>query len=259
MRVDLNCDIGESYGRYQLGNDGELLKLVTSANIACGFHAGDPLVMAQTVQLAVENKVAIGAHPAYPDLQGFGRRVMDLIPEEVEAMVLYQIGALSAFAQASGSEITHVKPHGALYNQAVKDEQLATAIARGTARFSRSLVLVGLAGSWLVTAAQDVGLQVAQEGFPERGYQPDGTLRPRNLPGALIHEPQQAADQALKLVQEGIQVNANGRSGHFPVDTLCIHGDSPQAVSIAHTVKNALVFAGIQVCAMKQVNNPTPN
>jgi UPF0271 protein len=243
MRMDINCDMGESFGRYALGNDAELLSLVTSANIACGFHAGDPTVMAQTVRLARQAGVAIGAHPGYPDLQGFGRRAMELSAEEVEALVLYQVGALAAFARAEGLELTHVKPHGALYNQAARQPLLAAAIARAVRRFSPQLVLVGLAGSALVEAGQQAGLKTAAEGFAERGYNPDGSLMARTQPGALIHDPQQAALQALRLATEGISFDGQ----RVAVDTICIHGDSPQAVAIAGAVRQALQSAGYQL------------
>lgn len=241
--MDLNCDMGESYGRYALGSDAELLPLVTSVNIACGLHAGDPPGMAATVRAAVRAGAAIGAHPGYPDLQGFGRRALDLTPDEAEAFVLYQIGALAAFARAEGAELRHVKPHGALYNQAAKNRTLAEAIARAVHRFDPALILVGLAGSLLIEAGQKVGLRTANEGFPERGYNPDGSLMDRRLPGALIHEPAQAAEQALRLAREGILTPA----GRVPIDTLCIHGDSPGALEITGVVRQTLAAAGIVI------------
>lgn len=241
--IDLNCDMGESFGRYTLGSDAGLLALVTSVNIACGLHAGDPLVMANTVRLAKQAGAAIGAHPGYPDLQGFGRRSMEMAVDEVESVVLYQIGALAAFARAEQGKLTHVKPHGALYNQAAKDRLLADAIARAVQRFDPALILVGLAGSQLIQAGIEMGLRTANEGFPERGYNPDGSLMNRRLPGALIHDPQQAADQALRLVREGIATP----TGIVQVDTLCIHGDSPGAVEIAQAVRARLQAAGIEL------------
>jgi UPF0271 protein len=243
MRIDINCDLGESFGRYTLGNDELLLPLVTSANIACGFHAGDPRVMDQTVQAARRHGVAIGAHPGLPDLQGFGRRRMELSPEEVEACVLYQIGALAAFARASGVDLTHVKPHGALYNQAAEDTAIALAVARGVARFSRGLILVGLAGSALVEAGPEAGLRVAAEGFPERDYTAEGRLLARGVPGAVVASPEQAAGQALRLAQEGI--------GGVRIDTLCLHGDNPQAVPIAQAIRARLAGHGIDVLPLE--------
>ena len=242
MHIDLNSDLGESFGRYTLGDDEALLPLITSANIACGFHAGDPQVMNRTVRAAMRHGVAIGAHPGYPDLQGFGRRRMELTPEEVESCVLYQLGALAAFARAAGAEMTHVKPHGALYNQASEEPPIARAIARAVARFSPSLRLMGLAGSALVAAAVEAGLPSAAEGFPERGYGPGGRLFSRRLPGATIESPEQAADQALRLAREG--------AAGVPVDTLCIHGDNPNAVLIARAVRARLEENGIEVRAM---------
>src|SRR5512142_1723307 len=184
--MDLNCDMGESFGRYTLGDDASIMPFITSANIACGLHAGDPLVMRLTVRLAKEHGVAVGAHPGWPDLQGFGRRAMSLTPEETEAFILYQVGALSAFARLEGIELRHVKAHGALYNQAVKDRSLAEAIARAVKAFDRQLILVGLAGSAMIDAGLEAGLRVANEAFPDRRYEPDGTLMSRQRPEAVL-------------------------------------------------------------------------
>lgn len=241
MHIDLNCDLGESFGAYRLGDDATMMPYISSANVACGFHAGDPLVMQATVRLCAAAGVRVGAHPSTPDLQGFGRREMSLSPEEVEALVLYQVGALAAFTRAAGVELTHVKPHGALYNQAARDPALAEAIARGVGRFSRGLVLVGLAGSALVVAAAGAGLQAASEGFPDRAYEPDGSLRARRLPGAVLHDPAEIAANAVRLAREGI-VSGQGR---VAVDTLCLHGDNPSAVAAAQAVRRALDEAGI--------------
>ncbi|MBI3243676.1 MAG: 5-oxoprolinase subunit PxpA [Chloroflexi bacterium] len=246
MNIDLNCDMGESFGRYSLGDDEALMPLITSTNIACGLHAGDPLVMAATIRLAKRHGAAVGAHPGHPDLQGFGRRPLDLSPDEAEAFVLYQISALAGFARAAGLELAHVKPHGALYNQAAKDRALATAIAQSVARFSKSLILMGLAGSVLVEAGVEAGLKVANEGFPERGYNDDGTLRPRRLPGAVIESPAAAAAQAVKMVREGIRFG--GRQ--VQVETLCIHGDNPSAPAIAKAIREALAANEIDVLPM---------
>ncbi len=250
MKIDLNCDMGESFGRYTLGQDRALIAYVTSANIACGFHAGDPLVIDQTVQLAVQSGAAVGAHPAYPDLQGFGRRTMDMTPEEIEAFTLYQVSALAGFVNAHQGRLTHVKPHGALYNFAAKNIEAARAIARGTARFSKEIILVGLAGSLVADAAHENGLKFASEGFPERGYNPDGSLMSRRLPGAVIDSPRDAADQALRLVQEGIRISSGDNTGVFKVDTLCIHGDSPNALAVSQAIHSALVAAGVVLTAL---------
>ena len=236
LPIDLNCDLGESFGNYSLGNDAAIMPFITSANIACGFHAGDPLVMQNTIRLAKQHGVAIGAHPGWPDLQGFGRREMNVSPAEAEALVLYQIGALAAFAKAEGVELRHVKPHGELYNQAATDAALAEAVARAVKRFSVDLVLVGLAGSGLLDAGRAIGLRVAGEAFPDRGYNPDGTLMSRKLPGALLTDPQEVADNALRLAREGIRF---GERVVFP-DTLCLHGDHPHSVENARLVHRAL-------------------
>ncbi|HMA33936.1 MAG TPA: 5-oxoprolinase subunit PxpA [Chloroflexia bacterium] len=250
MQIDLNCDMGESFGAWVLGQDAALLPLVTSANIACGFHAGDPGVMARTVALAQAQGVALGAHPGYPDLQGFGRRALDLTAPELEAAVLYQIGALAAFAQAQGTRLRHVKPHGALYNRAAGDYALAAAIARAVHSFAPTLILVGLAGSRLLDAGRTLGLPVAAEAFADRAYEADGTLRARRLPGAILPDPAAAAAQALSIVQHG-QVRAyDGTLVPVHADTLCIHGDTPGAPAYAQAVRSALEAAGITIAAL---------
>jgi 5-oxoprolinase (ATP-hydrolysing) subunit A len=235
--IDLNCDLGESFGRYNLGNDDAIMPYVSSVNIACGFHAGDPAVMQATVRLAKAHGVKIGAHPGWPDLQGFGRREIKIDPAEAEAMVLYQVGALAAFVRAEGLALNHVKPHGALYNQAAQDADLAEAIARAVKRFSVDLILVGLAGSGLLDAGRAIGLRVAGEAFPDRAYNPDGTLMSRHLPGAVLGDPQGAAANAVRLTREGIRFG--GRVVH--PDTLCLHGDSPGAVEKARLVRETLM------------------
>jgi UPF0271 protein len=248
--MDLNCDMGESFGAYALGQDATVMPCVTSANIACGYHAGDPRVMAATVALAARYGVAIGAHPGYPDLQGFGRRNMDLTPEEVEAMTLYQIGALAGFARAAGVELVHVKPHGALYNQAATDPALADAIASAVAKFSPRLILVGLAGSALIAAGEAAHLQTASEAFPDRAYNPDGSLRSRKLPGALLADPAEVVAHALELAAHGIKVETGSRTRSIPVHTLCLHGDHPHSAENARMVRGALEAAGIQVARL---------
>lgn len=247
MQIDINCDMGEGFGAYLLGNDEAILSAVTSANIACGYHAGDPLVMDATVRLAVKYGVGIGAHPGYPDLQGFGRRNMDLTPEEVENMVLYQIGALAGFVKSAGGQLVHVKPHGALYNQAAKERNLALGITRAVVRFSKELILVGLAGSQLLEAGQELGLRVASEAFPDRAYNEDGSLRSRRLPGAVLESPQEVLAHALDLVNDGISTP----SGRIKVNTLCVHGDNPAAVIIAQTLRRELQSAGTSVIPLR--------
>ena len=247
VKIDLNCDMGESYGRYQLGNDEAMMPHITSANIACGWHAGDPLVMEATVRLAAQHGVGVGAHPGFPDLQGFGRWAMGLSPDEIEAFVLYQVAALSGFARAGGVELAHVKSHGALYNMAAQDRAMSEAIARGVARFSRDLVLVGLAGSLLVEAGLEAGLRVAREAFADRAYNPDGSLRSRRLPGAVLESPQQAAAQAVRLASEGVVVAYSGEKVRVEADTLCVHGDTPAALSIVQAIRGELSDAGVSV------------
>ncbi|WP_416181025.1 LamB/YcsF family protein [Bellilinea sp.] len=247
MTIDLNCDMGESFGRYTLGSDEELMPYLSSINLACGFHAGDPMVIQQTVQTAVKYNLAVGAHPGYPDLQGFGRRKIEMSPEEVEAMVLYQIGALWGFLRSARIEMTHVKPHGALYNQAAQEVRLANAIARSVRRFSKELILVGLAGSALIEAGLECGLNVANEGFVERGYQADGRLVPRGMEGAVIHDLIIAARQAIQLAMDGITVHKGEMAMNVKIDTLCIHGDSPNALEIVRAVRSALEEAGYKI------------
>jgi len=246
MTIDLNCDLGESFGNYTLGADAEIMPFITSANIACGFHAGDPSVMRATVRLAKQHGVAVGAHPGWPDLLGFGRREMAVSPTEAEALVLYQIGALAAFARAEGVELRHVKPHGALYNQAAKDAALAEAIARAVKNFSADLILVGLAGSELVIAGAALGLRVANEAFPDRAYNADGTLMSRKLPGAVLENPADVAANAVRLAKEGIRF---GEKIIIP-ETLCLHGDNIHAAENARLVRDELREAGVAVKAL---------
>jgi UPF0271 protein len=250
-KIDLNCDMGEGFGAYRLGNDEALMGLVTSANIACGYHAGDPLMMDRTVRLAAQYGVGIGAHPGFPDLAGFGRRAMQLAPEEIENAVLYQVGALAAFARSVGSELAHVKPHGALYNMAAKDIEVAWAIARGVARAGEEIIVVGLTGSVMIEAALEAGLRVAREGFADRAYEADGSLRSRKLDGALIHDPETAAERAVRIARDGIAVAYTGEEIPLQVDTLCVHGDTPGAVEIVKAIRRRLEEAGVEVAPMR--------
>lgn len=248
--MDLNADLGESFGRWQLGDDARLVGLLTSANLACGFHAGDYLVMESTVALCVEAGVAIGAQPGYPDLLGFGRRPLPMPPDEVESAVRYQIGALEGYCRAHGVEMQHVKAHGALYNRAAGDPALAVAIARAVARFSRHLALVGLAGSepmW--AAAADAGLRFVPEAFADRAYAPDGTLVPRSQPDALIIDPERAAAQAVSIAVDGVVRAADGSIVQLRAESICCHGDTPGAVEIAAAVRGGLEGAGLPVAA----------
>lgn len=231
-----------------MGADEALIPHLTSVNVACGFHAGDPTVMDRTVGLAARAGVAVGAHPGHPDLRGFGRRVIQAPPDEIERDVLYQVGALGAFAAAHGVRLTHVKPHGALYNQAAEDEQVAAAIARGVARAGRDLVLVGLATTDLMRqAARREGLRFAGEAFADRRYQPDGTLQSRRVQGAVITDPVEAAAQAVSIARDGLVRAIDGASLRLDAETLCLHGDNPAAVGLATALRRALEDAGVAV------------
>lgn len=231
MKIDLNCDMGEN-----IGNDEDVMPYITSANIACGFHAGDEVSMRTTVRLAKRHGTAVGAHPGWKDFEGFGRRQMSLPPDEVEALILYQVGALYAIARSENVEMHHVKPHGELYNQAAKDRELANAIAIAVKRFSSELVLVGLAGSSLVEAGIEAGLRVASEGFPDRNYNPDGTLVSRKESHAIIESPREVAAHAMQLIQDGILFDGK----RVRVDTLCLHGDHPRVVENAKLIRELL-------------------
>jgi len=248
--VDLNCDMGESFGAYKLGHDEEILAYVTSANIACGFHAGDPGTMRKTVRLAMEHGVAVGAHPGLQDLVGFGRRRMDITPQEAYDIVVYQIGALWGFVKAEGGSLSHVKPHGELYNMAAKDARLAEAIAEAVYKVDPELILFGLAGSELVKAGQRIGLRTASEVFADRTYQADGTLTPRREPGAVITDENQALAQVIRMVKEGKVQTLQQVNVPIRADTICIHGDGPKAAEFARNIRAALTEAGIAVRAV---------
>jgi UPF0271 protein len=248
--MDLNADLGESFGRWTLGDDERLVAHITSANLACGFHAGDFRVMETTVALCRRAGVAVGAQPGYPDLLGFGRRPMPFEPDEVESLVRYQIGALEAFCRANGVEMQHVKPHGALYNQAAADPALASAVARAAARFSRDLALYGLASSEpMASAAADAGLRFVPEAFADRRYLPDGSLQPRSEPGSVLTDAGAAAAQAVAIATgEGAEA-VDGSRVPLQAESLCCHGDTPGAVEIAAAVRRALEAAGVTVAA----------
>jgi UPF0271 protein len=248
VRVDLNADVGESLGHWALGEDEALIPLLSSVNVAAGLHAGDPSTIERTVALAVRHDVAVGAHPGYPDLVGFGRRELDMAPAEIEASVLYQVGAVAGFARAAGTVLRHVKPHGALYNRAAHDTTAAAAIARAVRRFSSDLVLVGLAGSALVAAGREAGLVVAEEAFADRAYEPDGTLRSRRLDGAVLDDPVATAAQALAIVR-GTVPAWDGSLVALRADTICVHGDLHGAAARARAVRDALLAAGVEIRA----------
>ncbi len=250
MRIDLNCDMGESFGNYKLGCDEEILEIVTSANVACGFHAGDPVIMDRTVALALDRGVAVGAHPGHHDLRGFGRRPIQAPPSEVEADVLYQVGALAAFVRSREGRMVHVKPHGALYNQAVADAALSAALARAVARADPNLIFVGLAtAATMREAAEAEGLRFAGEAFADRVYNPDGSLQSRRIPGSVIHDPERAAAQAVAIAR-GRVVAHDGTEVPVRADTLCLHGDNPAALENARAVRRQLEAAGVAVRAL---------
>jgi UPF0271 protein len=248
MHVDLNCDVGESYGAWRLGDDEALLDVATSANVACGYHAGDPATIEATIRYAKSRGVSVGAHPSYPDLSGFGRRSMHIAPADVEALVLYQIGAVAGIALANGVRLAHVKPHGALYNDAARDRALADAIA-SAARRCGGLRLVGLASSALVEAAKSAGIPFASEAFCDRAYERDGSLRQRALPGALIEDAHAAARQAVDIVVHRRLRSIDGHDVDVAADTLCVHGDAPGAAARARAVRAALERVGVRVAA----------
>lgn len=251
-RIDINCDMGESFGAYKLGRDAEVMDYITSANIACGWHAGDPLVMDLTVRLAKEKGVAVGAHPGYPDLMGFGRRRMDLTPAEIEAYILYQMGALFAFAKAYGLPLQHVKAHGALGNVAFVDLEVSKNIARAAARFNKDIIFVALAGSVMVQAAREVGVRYVEEVYADRVYNPDGTLQSRKIAGSVIHDPEKAARQALTMVREGYVIAHEGTKVSLKPETICVHGDTPSAIDILQKIRGELNKAAIDIKPMGQ-------
>lgn len=244
-RIDFNCDMGESFGMYKMGYDEEVIKYITSANIACGFHAGDPMWMRHTVRLAEEHGAAIGAHPSFPDLNGFGRRNMAATPEEVRNDVTYQVGALTAFTKEK--KLQHVKPHGAMYNMAVNDEGLATAICEAILEIDSNLILLALSGSQWVKIAEDMGLRVAREIFADRALNPDGTLVSRSKPGSVIHDINEVVERSLKMVTEGKATAINGDEVEVQADSLCLHGDTPGAVEMAQALKKELEAAGVEI------------
>ncbi len=245
--IDLNCDMGESYGAWKMGNDAEVMRYITSANIACGFHGGDPATIRKTVALALERGVAIGAHPSLPDRQGFGRRVMQIKPQERYDLVVYQAGAVEAFARAAGARLHHVKCHGALYNMAATDEALSEAMVRAVKDLG--VMLYALSNSKNHAVAKKAGIPVAGEVFADRGYADDGTLAPRDLPGGLIEDPAQAVKQALAMIEQGYVTSLSGRRIPVAADTLCLHGDQPGAVAFARALRQAFSEKGISIAA----------
>jgi 5-oxoprolinase (ATP-hydrolysing) subunit A len=246
--IDLNCDMGESYGAWKMGEDAAVMPYITSANIACGFHGGDPATIRKTVALALERGVAIGAHPSLPDLQGFGRRVMQIKPQEMYDLVVYQAGAVEAFARAAGAKLHHVKCHGALYNMAATDAALSEAMVRAVKDLGGTM-LYALSGSKTHETAKSAGIRVAGEVFADRGYADDGTLAPRELPGGLIEDPAQAVKQALAMIEQGYVTSLGGKRVPVAADTLCLHGDQPGAVAFAKALRKTFAEKGISVAA----------
>jgi len=253
MKIDLNSDLGESFGRYKLGLDEEVMKYITSANIACGWHAGDPLVMRNTVRLAKDMNVEVGAHPGYPDLMGFGRRYMGITREEARNYILYQIGALYAFVKAEGLTLQHVKPHGALYNALIRDEELTRGVLEGIADFDKNIIFVGLSMSKPLEIAEEMGLKVAHEVFADRAYNPDGTLVSRRKPGAVIHNKEEIAERVISMVKDGGVKAINGEWVELKADTICVHGDNPKAVEITAYLRKCLEEEGIKIVPMREL------
>ncbi len=252
IKTDLNSDLGESFGAWTMGDDAGVLSAVSSANVACGYHAGDPVVMRDTVKLCVKRGVAIGAHISYPDLMGFGRRNMTCSPDEIYTYSVYQIGALQAFCAAAGTALQHVKPHGAMYNQAAKDAALADAIAAAIKdSCGPAVILMGLANSQFEEAAKRSGIRFAAEAFADRAYMDDGSLVPRNRPGAVLHDPEFAAERVLQMVTEGKIKSIDGATIEFKPDTICMHGDTAEAVHMAQVVRKKLEGAGIGIAPMR--------
>lgn len=253
MVVNLNADMGEGFGAYDIGNDTEILRIIKSASIACGFHAGDPCTMRQVVSQAQEQGVSIGAHPGFNDLWGFGRRKIDMDPQELEYLIAYQIGALQAIAAYAGEKVTHVKPHGALNNMAAVDEEYALAVGRAIKTVDRDLIYVALAGSRMEWAAEKLGLRLAREGFCDRQYDDDGNLTSRKIPGSVIKDPLIATEQVVRMVTEGAIVSRNGKRISRKVDTLCVHGDEPTAIALAAQVRKGLEAAGVEIVPLTQM------
>ncbi len=247
--IDLNCDMGESYGAWRMGDDAAIMPLITSANVAAGFHAGDPATIRRTVRLALEHGVAVGAHPSLPDLAGFGRRIMRITPDEAYDLVLYQAGAVEAFVRAAGARLHHVKAHGALYNMAARDEALADAIVRAVRDLGKGVLLYGLSGSPMLEAAGRHGVRAVAEVFADRSYQPDGTLTPRERPDAMITDEHASVAQVLGMVERGVVPAVDGTEVPVAAGTLCLHGDQPGAVAFARALRAKFAERGIGVAA----------
>lgn len=246
-KVDLNCDLGESFGNYTIGNDNKVIPLITSANVACGFHAGDPMVLQKTVRLAKENEVSVGAHPGFPDLQGFGRRSLDMTHDEIYSMLIYQTGAVRAFCNLHDVPLNHVKPHGALYQMGAKDRTIARVIAQAVFDIDPNLIFVGLSQSYLIEEAQKVGLQTASEVFADRRYEANGQLVSRKHNHAVIEDTEEAISQVVKMVTQGTVTATNGEDIHIKADTICVHGDGAHALEFVKQIRDALSKVGVNI------------
>ena len=252
-RVDLNSDLGESFGNYKMGNDDKIIPLISSANVACGFHAGDPVVLSDTIKMAKDAGIEAGAHPGFPDLMGFGRRNMAVSPAEAKAYVTYQIGALDAFAKANGMKLQHVKPHGALYNMAGKDYELAKAICEAVKEYDDSLIIMALSGGELVRAAEDMGLRVAREVFADRAYEEDGSLVNRRKEGAMITDENLAIERVVRMIKEEKVTAITGRDIPIKADSVCVHGDGEKALKFVEKIREAFQKEGIEIAPLKEI------
>ena len=253
FRVDLNCDLGESFGRYTLGMDDKVIPMISSANVACGYHASDPVVMEKTIEIAKAAGVRVGAHPGFPDLMGFGRRNMDVSPEEAKAYTLYQLGALDAFCRAKGVVMQHVKPHGALYNMAGKDYALAKGICEAICSYNRNLIVMALSGGQLVQAAEDLGLRVAREVFADRAYEEDGSLVNRRKEGAMITDEEIAIARVIRMVKEQKVTTITGKEIPIKADSVCVHGDGVKALAFVEKIRAELMKEGITICSLDEI------
>jgi UPF0271 protein len=252
-RVDLNSDLGESFGRYTLGMDDRIIPLITSANVACGYHASDPVVMDKTIKMAKEAGIRVGAHPGFPDLMGFGRRNMNVTPAEAKAYTLYQLGALDAFCNAHGVTMQHVKPHGAFYNMAAKDYELSRAICEAIASYDKNLIVMALCGGELLRAAKDLGLRAASEVFADRGYEEDGTLVDRRKEGAMITDEDEAIARVIRMIKEGKVTAVTGKDIEIQADSVCVHGDGAKALAFVEKIRQALTQEGIEICSLDKI------
>lgn len=252
-KVDLNCDLGESFGNYTLGMDDQVIPLISSANIACGYHASDPLVMSKTVAMAKEAGIGLGAHPGFPDLMGFGRRNMDVSPAEAKAYTTYQIGALDAFCKSQGTKLQHVKPHGAMYNMAGKDYKLAEAICQAIYDYDKDLIVMALSGGALVQAAKDMGLRVANEVFADRAYEEDGSLVNRRKEGAMIVDEGEAIARVVRMIKEEKVTAITGKDIPIHVDSVCVHGDGVKALAFVERIREKFALEGIKICPLSEI------